>query len=278
VHPDKVPMVPNFGQQPRFIVTIQPPGVRFDPPAAVTHPNVDGLAPGEKTELYSFDHDMGSFVATGTATVSEDGTVIRSDPGVGIVKGGWHCGGNPSVGGTTHNCPDCQKCVNNRCEPDLAAGDPPCCKGKKYDTATQCCEAKGVLPKTPISNLDDCPRRVARAGHTPSANGCTGVPENPNQCGPAFTPACNNHDICFDTCRNPKATCDGNFRTDLIALCNTIPPDRTTTVLVGEGMPVEINCRADCLGNASTYAGVVGAMPAFAFYNPAQKNACQCCP
>ena len=36
VHSDKVPMVPNFGQQPRFIVTIQPAGARFDlrPPRA----------------------------------------------------------------------------------------------------------------------------------------------------------------------------------------------------------------------------------------------------
>ena len=30
-HPDKIPMVPNFCQQPRFIVTIQPPGVRSMP-------------------------------------------------------------------------------------------------------------------------------------------------------------------------------------------------------------------------------------------------------
>lgn len=122
VHVDKVPMVPNFGQQPRFIVTIQPPGVRFDPPAAVTHPNVDGLAPGEITEIYSFDHDMGSFVATGTATVSEDGTALVSDPGMGIVKGGWHCGGNPARPGSAHNCPECQKCSGPACLPDNGAG------------------------------------------------------------------------------------------------------------------------------------------------------------
>ncbi len=64
-------------------------------------PNVDGLSPGQKTEMYSFDHDLGSFVSIGPATVSEDGTVIQSDPGVGVVKGGWHCGGNPSAGGSS---------------------------------------------------------------------------------------------------------------------------------------------------------------------------------
>ena len=36
VNGDKVPMVPGFGQQPRFIVTIQPAGAHFNPPAAIT--------------------------------------------------------------------------------------------------------------------------------------------------------------------------------------------------------------------------------------------------
>jgi hypothetical protein len=118
VHTDKVPMTPNFGQQPRFIVTIQPSGVRFNPPAAITFPNLDGLAPGSITELYSFDHDVGSFVAIGTGTVSEDGTVIVSDSGVGIVKGGWHCGGNPATVGVAGVCPECQKCEITGCQPD----------------------------------------------------------------------------------------------------------------------------------------------------------------
>ena len=34
VHSDKVPMPPNFGQQPRFVITIQPGGAHFDPPGA----------------------------------------------------------------------------------------------------------------------------------------------------------------------------------------------------------------------------------------------------
>ena len=45
VNSDKVPMVPNFGQQPTVVLTIQPSGVHFDPPAALTLPNLDGLAP-----------------------------------------------------------------------------------------------------------------------------------------------------------------------------------------------------------------------------------------
>ena len=80
VHMDKVPMVPGFGQQPRFVVTIQPVGATFNPPAALTLPNVDSLAPHHVTEMYSFDHDLNAFVAIGTATVSDDGSVVESDP------------------------------------------------------------------------------------------------------------------------------------------------------------------------------------------------------
>jgi len=107
VHADKVPMVPQIGQQPRFIITIQPPGAVFDPPAPITLPNVDGLAPGEKTNMYSFDHDLGIFVSIGTGTVSEDGMLVKSDPGVGVVKAGWHCGGNPTPTGSVNRCPEC---------------------------------------------------------------------------------------------------------------------------------------------------------------------------
>lgn len=104
VHSDKVPMVPGFGQQPRFIVTIQPSGAMFNPPAPITLPNVDGLAPRDVTEMYSFDHDIGSFVAIGTGVVSDDGMLIRSSKGVGVLKAGWHCGGNPASSGSV-SCP-----------------------------------------------------------------------------------------------------------------------------------------------------------------------------
>jgi hypothetical protein len=142
VHSDKVPMVPNFGQQPRFIVTIQPAGARFDPPARLTLPNLEGLAPGEVTEFYSFDHDLGHFVSIGPATVSEDGSVIASNRGVGILKAGWHCGGNPpSSGGTPHNCPECQRCDGSNCVPDSGQDGNRCqndhCKECKGGSCTQ---------------------------------------------------------------------------------------------------------------------------------------------
>ncbi|HYU31671.1 MAG TPA: carboxypeptidase regulatory-like domain-containing protein [Thermoanaerobaculia bacterium] len=138
VHSDKVPMVPNFGQQPRLIVTIQPAGARFDPPARLTLPNVEGLAPGEVTELYSFDHDLGHFVSIGPGTVSADGSVIVSNPGVGIVKAGWHCGGNPSSSGTTHQCEKCRKCVDDCCKPDPGQNGSSCDDKDKCTVNDKC--------------------------------------------------------------------------------------------------------------------------------------------
>ncbi len=117
VHEDKVPMVPNFGQQPRLIVTIQPAGARFEPPARLTLPNVEGLAPGQVAELYSFDHDLGHFVSIGPGTVSENGSLITSNRGVGILKAGWHCCGFPPESGAPNSCPECTKCVGDQCDP-----------------------------------------------------------------------------------------------------------------------------------------------------------------
>ena len=100
---DQAPMPPVNGLQSRVLVTIQPPGVHFDPPAPLQIPNTEGYPPGRKVEMYSFDHDIEAFVPIGAGSVSSDGTVIRTDPGVGVVKGGWHCGTNPQGSGQSAN-------------------------------------------------------------------------------------------------------------------------------------------------------------------------------
>jgi Glucodextranase, domain B len=111
VHMDKVPMVPGFGQQPQFVVTIQPVGTHFNPPAALTLPNVDRLNPRKVTEMYSYDHDMASFVSIGTGTVSDDGSVVVSDNGVGVMKAGWHGGGGPTDTGSAGTCGECETAI-----------------------------------------------------------------------------------------------------------------------------------------------------------------------
>ncbi|MBD9358865.1 carboxypeptidase-like regulatory domain-containing protein [Methylomonas albis] len=110
VNASKIPMAPPNGMQPQFIVTIQPVGAKFDPPARLTLPNVDGHKPGAQVEMYSYDHDLEEFVAIGLGTVASDGSVIKSNEGVGVIKAGWHCGSQPGGSGCTHNCAECQSC------------------------------------------------------------------------------------------------------------------------------------------------------------------------
>jgi hypothetical protein len=214
VNMDKVPMSPGFGQQPRFIVTIQPVGTVFSPPARMSIPNVDGLAPRAVTEMYSYDHDLASFVAIGSATVSEDGSTITSDPGAGVIKAGWHCGGNPSSTGSAGTCPTCQRCQGTNCVADNGQTPPQAsptdckeqyCSGggvatrdKDSETPTDVCKKcqagspvadsskngtrgpdgccfDGVpQPVHPIADLAKCPARVPNAAHTPGFNGCGG--------------------------------------------------------------------------------------------------------
>lgn len=107
VHADKVPMIPPNGTAPRLVGTLQPSRVTFNPPIRVQFPNTDGLPPGTVTEIFSFHHDLEQFVSEGTARVSEDGSVIVSDPGFGLTVSGWHGGGGPPA-------------------PQGGAGGPPC--------------------------------------------------------------------------------------------------------------------------------------------------------
>jgi hypothetical protein len=155
VHGDKVPMVPGFGQQPRFIVTIQPAGAAFNPPAPITLPNVDGLQPRAMTEMYSFDHDIGSFVAIGTGTVSDDGLVIRSNTGVGVLKAGWHCGGNPSTTGTVAKCPQCNRCQTNVCVADNSQVPK---QTQAHDCQKEICRGGSVtsMPDDADVPIDEC--------------------------------------------------------------------------------------------------------------------------
>jgi hypothetical protein len=122
VNVSKIPMPPPNGMQPQFIVTIQPTGARFDPPAPLQLPNVDGHPAGAQVEMYSFDHDLEEFVAIGLGTVSADGTTIASNIGVGIIKAGWHCGSQPGGSGCVGTCPVCQAvadtCASSSCVTD----------------------------------------------------------------------------------------------------------------------------------------------------------------
>ncbi|MCM2679178.1 carboxypeptidase-like regulatory domain-containing protein [Echinimonas agarilytica] len=148
VNASKVPMAPPNGMQPQFIVTIQPVGATFSPAAKLTLPNVDGHAPGAQVEMYSFDHDLEEFVSIGLGSVSEDGSVVSSNPGVGVVKAGWHCGSQPGGSGTAHNCPTCQKCEGSSCVRDPAQdnNERPADQQTPGDCKTNLCKGNRAEP------------------------------------------------------------------------------------------------------------------------------------
>lgn len=143
VNASKIPMAPPNGMQPQFIVTIQPVGAKFDPPARLTLPNVDGHKPGAAVEMYSYDHDLEEFVAIGLGTVSTDGSIIKSNDGVGVIKAGWHCGSQPGGSGCAATPGECQKC-DGKCVigPDPSKNDQCCGSGSSICKSGSCTPVK----------------------------------------------------------------------------------------------------------------------------------------
>lgn len=122
VNANTMPMALPNGLQPQLIVTIQPTGARFDPPARLTVPNLGGELPGRQLEIFSYDHDLEEFVVIGLGMVSNDGLTIRSNEGVGIIKAGWHAAPPPpppsGTGGCakkSDECEYCEKSVSSGC-------------------------------------------------------------------------------------------------------------------------------------------------------------------
>jgi len=97
VPPDRLPEPLPAGLRFPIVITVQTDGpLNFDQPVPACFPNLPDpttgkrLAPGEKSHLYSFNHDKGEWEAVGPMTVSMDGKMICTDPGVGIMQPGWH--------------------------------------------------------------------------------------------------------------------------------------------------------------------------------------------
>ncbi|MBI2927013.1 MAG: hypothetical protein HYY24_15065, partial [Verrucomicrobia bacterium] len=97
VPPDRLPGPLPPGLNAALVITVQTDGaLNFDQPAPICFPNLpDPLTqqvppPGSKRELFSFDHDKGIWEPVGSMTVTPDGKLVCSDPGVGIRQPGWH--------------------------------------------------------------------------------------------------------------------------------------------------------------------------------------------
>ncbi len=190
VNANKVPMAPPNGMQPQFIVTIQPHGVRFDPPAPLTLPNVDGHPPGAQVEMYSYDHDLEEFVTIGLGTVTADGSLIESNRGVGVIKGGWHCGSQPGGSGCAHNCNYCEECTKE-CNCELVI-DRPKQEQDPNDCKILLCGG-GFLPASEVPNVADIPNDCKKPV---CLDGSPGFSEDPNDLpldikGDCRIPVCN---------------------------------------------------------------------------------------
>ena len=89
--------VPDYGRpesrpeelRPGMAVTIQPAGIRFNPPARITFPNADGVPPGNEFNLWSLSPDTGTFNIVGKSVVSTDGQSIITVEG-GVSASAWH--------------------------------------------------------------------------------------------------------------------------------------------------------------------------------------------
>jgi RHS repeat-associated protein len=97
VPPDRLPGALPEGLTFPFVITVQTDGAtNFDEPVPVCFPNLpdpetgEVLEAGAKSALWSFNHDTGQFEIVGPMTVSDDGTLVCSDPGFGILAPGWH--------------------------------------------------------------------------------------------------------------------------------------------------------------------------------------------
>lgn len=105
VHHDDVPMPIPDGAAPPFAWTLQPGGSTFDPPIQIEYPNMSGLPAGAIAFFLSFNHGTERFEIVSSGHVSEDGSIIVTDPGGGLSLAGWGC-----------NCPpysataDCEGC------------------------------------------------------------------------------------------------------------------------------------------------------------------------
>ncbi len=255
---DRIPGQLPEGLNFPLVITVQTDGAsNFDTPAPVCFPNLPNpdtgqkLAPGEKTALWSFNHDTGRFGVVGPMTATADGTLVCTDPGVGVPAPGWHSWnpGVPSRGGPARpNSP-------------LPPPPPP-------PDEDETCEP-GKVECKPKEN------------YQPSVNGCgpEWLPEFiPNWDNPMlaesgscnFKPACDNHDKGYGTCEaesnTPKSQIDSTFRNELYAACSSCYPDSDPISLVQYGK---------CVVYAEAFYQTVNTVGSY-FYGKAQEEACEC--
>jgi hypothetical protein len=131
--------------------------------------------------MYSYDHDLAAFVAIGSATVSADGSLITSDPGIGVMKAGWHCGGNPNTAGTVANCPTCRKCNGVDCSTPDDTQTPP--QNSPTDCKQEVCQGGIVsIAKDSEKPVDVCRKCQGGFDVSDAAKNATACDDGPAVC------------------------------------------------------------------------------------------------
>ncbi|MBL9136834.1 MAG: Ig-like domain-containing protein, partial [Verrucomicrobiales bacterium] len=146
---DRLPEPLPPGLNLPLVITIQTDGPsNFDGVVPVRFPNLPDpvtgvrLGPGEKTALWSFNHDTGRWEIQGSMTISADGLFAVSDPGVGVRQPGWHGsapgggGGGPGGPGGPRRCPN-----------------PPCPDDDEEEEKKNPCDSKAALTFLAINDL-----------------------------------------------------------------------------------------------------------------------------
>jgi len=225
---------------------------------------------------------------------------------VGVLKAGWHCGGNPAANGTVADCPDCKICQNNTCVPD------PGQNGRRSASGNSCCVNGGQTPLEPASftalrDASQCPSPTQNSANN-DIDGCSaGIPNFPstnvqdptnflygpllfNQASTAFganvgsvplgTPQslpCNRHDICYQQCGSTQAACDNAFHNDMDSICSTAYPATCPySGLASVACPAFFVERAECFSASTLYYNGVNQLGGSA-YETDQVEHCQCC-
>lgn len=160
---DRLPEPLPVGLEMPIVITVQTDGPdNFDVPVPACFPNLplpgtgEPFAPGERAELYSFNHDTGEFEPAGSMTVSADGTLICTNPGVGIPFPGWHGVQRPTVSppppSASGNDDDGGGCLSCGGSDDGDTGSPPPPPDNDFDCAEDCDNAKRDRDSDAASN------------------------------------------------------------------------------------------------------------------------------
>ena len=86
---DQAPVALPDTLRPALLITIQPVGLEFNPPAQVTFPNLDNMPTGNNLDLYSVEPGTGQFIVAGLGQVSIDGSTVATISG-GVRQTSWH--------------------------------------------------------------------------------------------------------------------------------------------------------------------------------------------